>query len=77
MGRENAQKKTMDSVMSQYRGRSFRLPVRSVACTWLNIPPLAGFSGKHSQHQQCRGRRSPGLAYDLQVLRTLASPDSR
>ncbi|HHZ6227949.1 TPA: type VI secretion system membrane subunit TssM [Escherichia coli] len=77
MGRENAQKKTMDSVMSQLPGQELpvtrevrRLYLAEYARRWQDF--LASIHSINSAGED----GSPGLAYDLQVLRTLASPDS-
>lgn len=77
MGRESAQKKTTDIVMSQLPGQNSRLPVRYVVCTWLNMLADGRIFWQAFTASTAPGRTvATGLAYDLQVLRTLASPDS-
>lgn len=77
MGRESAQKKTTDIVMSQLPGQELpvtrevrRLYLAEYARRWQDF--LASIHSINSAGED----GSPGLAYDLQVLRTLASPDS-
>lgn len=77
MGRENAQKKTTDVVMSQLPG--LELPVtREVRRLYLTEYTRRWQDFLSSIHSinSAGEEGSPGLAYDLQVLRTLASPDS-
>ncbi|WP_318371748.1 type VI secretion system membrane subunit TssM [Enterobacter sp.] len=77
MGRESAQKKTTDVVMSQLPGQELpvtrevrRLYLTEYTRRWQDF--LSSIHSINSAGEE----GSPGLAYDLQVLRTLASPDS-
>ncbi|MBV7407025.1 type VI secretion system membrane subunit TssM [Enterobacter sp. ENT03] len=77
MDRESAQKKTADAVMSQLPGQE--LPVtREVRRLYLSEYTRRWQDFLNSIHSinSAGEEGGPGLAYDLQVLRTLASPDS-